>query len=112
MSQPFKRLRRNMIRAKTSVGYLAILLALEIIRSKALVPSVRVACSGRDTVAKGCCRGRSAASKGRTSYMSGDGEHDILLRVAQGEKANRSPVWLMRQVRVAGSWLFCMVLHI
>lgn len=30
--------------------------------------------------------------------MSADSDHDILLRVARGEAADRSPVWLMRQV--------------
>lgn len=26
-------------------------------------------------------------------------DHDILLRVARGEQAHRTPIWLMRQVR-------------
>lgn len=33
--------------------------------------------------------------------MSVADEHDILLRVAKGEKAERAPVWLMRQVTPA-----------
>lgn len=38
--------------------------------------------------------------------MSSSDEHDILLRVAKGEKAERSPVWLMRQVCTAERCLF------
>lgn len=30
--------------------------------------------------------------------MSGTDDHDILLRVARGQQAERAPVWLMRQV--------------
>lgn len=33
--------------------------------------------------------------------MSASDEHDILLRVAKGEKTDRAPVWLMRQVSAA-----------
>ncbi|CAN0507214.1 unnamed protein product, partial [Scytosiphon promiscuus] len=33
--------------------------------------------------------------------MSASDEQDILLRVAKGEKADRAPVWLMRQVSAA-----------
>lgn len=84
---------------KTSIGYLTMLLALGIIRSEAFVPSVLVAYSGRDKTRGGSrCWRRSPAAKRRASYMSADSEHDILLRVAQGGKADRAPVWLMRQV--------------
>lgn len=44
--------------------------------------------------------GRCRASKRRrhSAAMSAPEEHDILLRVARGEVAERAPVWLMRQV--------------
>lgn len=41
---------------------------------------------------------RGSKQRGGVQRMSADGDHDILLRVAKGEKADRSPVWLMRQV--------------
>lgn len=41
--------------------------------------------------------------------MSGSDEHDILLRVAKGEKADRAPVWLMRQVRCGVVGCFAVV---
>jgi Uroporphyrinogen decarboxylase (URO-D) len=40
---------------------------------------------------------RCSAKRCSRMRMAADGEHDILLRVARGEKADRSPVWLMRQ---------------
>lgn len=87
--------------AKTSLGYFTMLLALGIIRSEAFVPSVRVAYSGKDkTRGDSRCWRRSPAAERRASCMSADSEHDILLRVAQGGKADRPPVWLMRQVGI------------
>jgi hypothetical protein len=50
----------------------------------------------------------SSRRRGTLQMAAGDApvnpDHDILLRVARGERAHRTPVWLMRQVRCLG-WL-------
>ncbi|CBJ49184.1 Uroporphyrinogen decarboxylase, chloroplast precursor [Ectocarpus siliculosus] len=104
-----------MVYAKASIAYVAILLALGVSRSEAFVPSTAGAASlAKDSrratawssaragaAAVGLeqhCRRRRGAGCGRSRpCMSSSDEHDILLRVAKGEKAERAPVWLMRQ---------------
>lgn len=50
----------------------------------------------------------STTTRGRGALQMAAGDtpvnpdHDILLRVARGERAHRTPVWLMRQVGVCG----------
>ena len=48
--------------------------------------------------------GSRARGRGALRMAAGDApanpDHDILLRVARGERAHRTPVWLMRQVSV------------
>lgn len=48
----------------------------------------------------------SARSRGSLRMSAADAplnpDHDILLRVARGERTHRTPVWLMRQVRLWG----------
>ena len=54
-------------------------------------------------VAPSAQRGQIRAGRGRVLMAAGgepvNPDHDLLLRVARGEKAHRTPVWLMRQVR-------------
>lgn len=50
------------------------------------------------SIARPVVRGRTV----RASAATPNPEHDILLRVARGEKADRTPVWLMRQVGAGG----------
>lgn len=80
---------------------MAILLALGTSRPEAFVPSsgtvASLAATCSNPVAR--CRSRRAGVRSRPSMSTSD-EHDILLRVAKGEKADRAPVWLMRQVSV------------
>lgn len=49
----------------------------------------------------------SARGRGALQMAGGDAplnpDHDILLRVARGERAHRTPVWLMRQVSTAAA---------
>ncbi|CAM9265926.1 unnamed protein product [Scytosiphon promiscuus] len=96
-----------MTNSKVSIAYVALLLALGLYRPEAFVPSASLAKSsttawrtrGAATGAAAACRSSrraSARSRLRTSMSTSD-EHDILLRVARGEKADRAPVWLMRQ---------------
>lgn len=61
-------------------------------------------------------RGRGALKMAAGDAAPANPDHDILLRVARGERAHRTPVWLMRQVCMcvsvngsgAGGWL-CLV---
>lgn len=98
----------TMVYATTSVAYVTVLLALGASRSEAFVPSSSSAASlakrstavtAWRTPATRCCRSRKASRRSRPNMSTSD-EHDILLRVAKGEKADRAPVWLMRQVSV------------
>jgi hypothetical protein len=62
-------------------------------------------------------RQRVAATRGKGAVQMAAGDaaapinpdHDILLRVARGERAHRTPVWLMRQVRL--DTLTCLLSH-
>lgn len=95
-----------MIYAKASIAQVATLLALCVDQTEAFVHL-----GGAGSLAKGTsattATWRSAVpascSTRRRSgpCMSAGDEHDILLRVAKGEKADRAPVWLMRQVSFA-----------
>lgn len=99
-----------MMYAKTSIAHVATLLALCADQSEAFVPL-----GG----AVGLSKGRSATTATWRSAvpascrtrrrsgpcMSAGDEPDILLRVAKGEKADRAPVWLMRQVSAAAAVL-------
>ena len=96
-----------MVYATTPVAYVAVLLALSASRPEAFVPSSlpaaglaerSAAVTGWSTPATRCRSRRGAGRRSRPSMSTTDGEHDILLRVAKGEKADRAPVWLMRQV--------------
>jgi hypothetical protein len=49
----------------------------------------------RDVCGKTACR--NGGSIGSLTMQQKSADHDILLRVAKGEKADRTPVWLMRQ---------------
>ena len=98
----------TMIYTKTAIAYAAILLALGVSRPEAFVPSSGAAASFAATCSSSPvarCRSRRAGCRSRPS-MSASDEHDILLRVAKGEKADRAPVWLMRQVNM-GCHLLC-----
>ncbi|CAN0515748.1 unnamed protein product, partial [Ectocarpus sp. 12 AP-2014] len=103
-----------MVYARASIAHVAILLALGVSRPEAFVPSTAGAASlakdsrratawssaraGAAAAGLEQCRRRRGAGCGRSrSCMSSSDEHDILLRVAKGEKAERAPVWLMRQ---------------
>ena len=95
----------TMIYTKTAIAYAAILLALGVSRPEAFVPSSGAAASFAATCSSSPaarCRSRRAGCRSRPS-MSASDEHDILLRVAKGEKADRAPVWLMRQVNMGMS---------
>jgi uroporphyrinogen-III decarboxylase len=48
-----------------------------------------------DVCSKAPCR--QGGSLGTLRMQQKSADHDILLRVAKGEKADRTPVWLMRQ---------------
>ncbi|CAB1105163.1 unnamed protein product [Ectocarpus sp. CCAP 1310/34] len=103
-----------MVYAKASIAYVAILLGLGVSRPEAFVLSTAGAASlakdsrratawssaraGAAAAGLEHCKRRRGAGCGRSRpCMSSSDEHDILLRVAKGEKAERAPVWLMRQ---------------
>ena len=92
-----------MINAKASIAHVGSLLALCVDHTEAFVPvdsGVGLAKGNSATTATlkpavpASCRTRQRSGP----CMSAGDEHDILLRVAKGEKADRAPVWLMRQV--------------
>lgn len=109
-----------MIYAKSCTAYVAILLSISVSRPEAFIPSSGGAVSltargssatnwssrtpaGAAAAATTATRCRSRRSR---PCMSTSDDHDILLRVAKGEKADRSPVWLMRQVK-SGMLVVC-----
>ena len=61
----------------------------------ALVVGVLVAGAGLGRPARDPIARRSYSQRSRPFTMAAD--HDILLRVSRGEKAERTPVWMMRQ---------------
>ena len=99
-----------MMYAKTSIAYVASLLALCVENTEAFVPlggavglskgSSATTATWRSAVPASCRTRRRSGP-----CMSSSDEHDILLRVAKGEKTDRAPVWLMRQVSAAAAVL-------
>lgn len=92
-----------MLYTKTSIAHVATLLALCVEQTEAFVPlggGVGLTKGNAATTATSRTSPTSCRTRRRTGpCMSAGDEHDILLRVAKGEKADRAPVWLMRQVR-------------
>lgn len=95
----------TMICKRSSIAYVAFLIVLGIARPEAFVPSSGVA--GLVRVRDASCRSATCARTRSGLSMSTADDHDILLRVAKGEKADRAPVWLMRQVGAFDQPYFC-----
>lgn len=97
----------TMVSKGSSIARVGVLFVLSTACSEAFVPvsgvtgSVRVGGPSASSRTATCARTRSGVC------MSTADDHDILLRVAKGEKADRAPVWLMRQVGVFDRPSFC-----
>lgn len=105
-----------MVFSKAAMAYTSFLVVLCAEIPEALVPSSGVVSLARSNAATMASRttvvsgtsaqriastrssGKGSRSRSGKLSMSVSDEHDILLRVARGEKADRAPVWLMRQV--------------
>ena len=79
---------------RRSINILAALLLLGLGAATAFQPGPAPAALGSRA------RGRGALRMAAGDVAPANPDHDILLRVARGERAHRTPVWLMRQVCV------------
>lgn len=92
----------TMAYTRSTIASGVVLFVLSTACSEAFVPLSGVKGSVRVGGASSSSRTATCANARSGICMSTADDHDILLRVAKGEKADRAPVWLMRQVGVFG----------